>query len=60
MDKDKINSAIENLCGLNQKEWDKVRMIVSNYFRLKTNSIADKIELTCDTTLEDSKKDFSL
>lgn len=60
MDKGKINIAIEKLCGLNRKEWKKVRMVVDNYFRLKTDNIADKVELTNDDVLKDSKKDFSL
>ncbi|MCP1226782.1 hypothetical protein [Sebaldella sp. S0638] len=60
MDKVKINNAINNLKGLNQKEWDKVKLIVEKYFYVETKIIADKLELTDNENFEKVKNEFSL
>ena len=59
MDKIKIDEAIENLCGLNNLEWHKVRRIVDGYFESKTQKIADKLEFTDDEDLKNVMKIFN-
>lgn len=60
MDKEKMNNAINNMKGLNQKEWDKVKLVIDHYFRIETKIIADKLELTDNENFENAKNEFSL